>query len=166
MKVLIRILATSLIVLSVACGGGGSSGGSGGAAGAAAAFPADGNYEGIGTFLTNVRVVDLNSNTPPVDADCVGDISIVVDNNASDVLVGNGGCNLPANFVSYTLVGGFIDDENFEGTITLVLNGRDNVLSFSGSRTGDVLNANFSGRTAATTRLVIDWDGSFDATRP
>ena len=165
MKILIRILATSLIVLSVACGGG-SSGGSGGAAGVAGAFPSNGNYEGIGTFLTNIRVVDLNSNTPPIDADCVGDISIVVDDSAADVLVGSGQCSTPGNFATYNLVGGFLNDTDFEGQISIVFSRVTHVLSFSGSRNGNVLNATFSGRTPQTSRIVIDWNGSFDATRP
>lgn len=164
MKIAIRFLAGMLVALSVACGGG--AGGGSGAAGVAGGFPSDGNYEGVGTFLTNIRVVDLGSNTPPVDADCTGDISIVVDNTATDVLVGNGSCLTPANSASYTLQGGFLNDTDFEGVITIRFSGVDHVLNFAGSRTGNVLSATFAGRTPQVGNLVIDWNGSFTAERP
>lgn len=166
MKIVFRLIAGILVSLSIACGGGSSGGSGGGAAGIAAAFPSNGDYEGIGTFVTNIRVVDLGSNTPPVDADCLGDISIVVDDSAPDVLVGSGTCVTPANFAEYELVGGFLDDEDFEGTITIRFSRVDHVLTFSGTRTADVLDATFAGRTPQTSRIVIDWDGSFSATRP
>ena len=127
---------------------------------------ANGNYSGIGTFTTNIRVVDLNGNTPPIAADCVGDINIVVDSNAADVLTGSGRCVTPANFATYTVVGSFQNNVDFTGMITIEFSRVTHILSFSGSRTGNVLNATFAGRTPQTSRLVIDWDGSFSATRP
>lgn len=169
MKIVIRILAGALVALSVACGGGGSAGGSGnmgGVAGVTGVFPSNGSYTGIGTFLTNIRVVDLGSNTPPVADDCVGDVSIVVDDTAADVLVGDGSCVTPRNAATYQLVGNFLNDTDFEGEITIRFSGVDHVLSFSGARNGDVLNATFAGRTPQVGNLVIDWDGSFAATRP
>lgn len=167
MKIIVRLSALLVVLASVACGGG-SSGGSGGAAAVAGVSPIDGNYEGLGTFTTNIRVVDLNANTPPVVDDCVGDISIVVDENAADVLTGSGLCSLQnnANVATYSLVGGFLNDVDFEGQITISFSGRDSVLNFAGSRSGDVLDATFAGRTLQTARLAIDWDGRFSATRP
>lgn len=167
MKIVLRTLAGILVALSVACGGG-SAGGSGGAQGVGGVqgFAANGNYAGIGTFETNVRVVDLGSNTPPVDDDCVGDIDIVVDDGAPDVIVGSGRCFLPGNVADYTIVGGFVNgDVDFEGEITIVFSRVTHVLNFSGSRNGDRLEATFAGRTPQVGSLVVDWDGGFSADR-
>ena len=167
MKIVIRMLGIAAVLLSVACGGG-SSGGSGdnGAAGAAAVNANDGNYAGIDSFLTNIRVVDLGSNTPPVDDDCRGDIDVVIDSNAADVISGSGVCSTGRNSASYSIVGGFVNASDFEGRITLVFSGVTHVLNFSGSRNGDVVSATFAGRTPVVRNLVIDWNRSFDATRP
>jgi hypothetical protein len=169
MKFAIRLLVGITVALSVACSGGGGSGGSGdmgGAAAATAVFPSNGSYEGIGTFVTNIRVVDLLANTPPVSDDCVGDISIVVDDSQADVLTGSGQCLTAANSATYQLVGGFLNDNDFEGVITITFSRVDHVLDFSGTRNGNVLEATFADRTPQTSRIVIDWDGSFSAARP
>lgn len=156
------LLLVILVAFAAACGksNGGGSGEDDVAEGAAALA---GDYEGIGTFFTNIRVVELGSNTPPAEADCVGDIEVVVDENAADVIVGEGRCLTPANFSDYTLVGDFIDDTDFEGVITLVFSGVTHVLDFEGSIENDMLSATFAGRTPQVGNLVIDWDGEFDA---
>lgn len=160
MKFFIRIAALGLIALSAACSGG-SSGGPAGIAG----FAANGDYQGIQTFLTNIRVVDLASNTPPVDADCLGDIDVTVDDVAADVITGSGSCTTSANFATYTLVGGFLNDTDFEGDLTIVFSRVTHVVPFAGSLIGNRLEASFSARTPQTGNLVIDWTGNFVATR-
>ena len=166
MKIIIRIAAGLLVALSIACGGG-SSGGSGGNAAGAAGFAANGSFETPDGFVTNIRVVDLGSNTPPSEDDCVGSINILVDDSAADVITGSGNCLLVnnSNAATYSLVGGFIDDTNFEGVITIVFSRVTHVLNFSGSLNGNQLEATFSGRTPQVGQLVIDWTGEFTASR-
>ena len=168
MKIVLRALGTTLVLLSVACGGGSSGDSGGNAANPALANLNDGSYAGIDTFLTNIRVVDLNTNTPPSDDDCRGNIDVVIDGNAADVIIGSGQCSLvaSANNATYTLVGGFVNGNDFEGRITIVFSGVTHVLDFSGSINGNTLDATFQGRTPQTARLVIDWNGSFSAVRP
>jgi hypothetical protein len=165
MKILIRVLAGLAVALTLACGGG-SAGGSGGVAGARAAGP-DGRYVGIDTFVTKIRVVDLGSNTPPVDDDCVGDVDIVVDDAAADVIVGNGVCLLQnnANSATWQIRGGFLDATRFEGEIVIDFSRVTHRLDFSGSLNGDTLEATFAGRTPQVGSIVIDWDGRFSGTR-
>lgn len=164
MKLAIRILAGALVALSVACGGG-SSGGSGINA-VAAVSAIDGNYEGVGTFSVNLIVDDLNSNVPPTVADCAGDITVVVDENATDVLVGSGRYDLPANFMTYELVGGFVNGTDFEGEITMVLNGGANVLNFCGTLNGNVLNATFDGVTLVVEKIRRIWTAASQPSGP
>ena len=167
MNIFLRASILGLIVLSVgvttACSGGGS-GASGNVAGAAG-FAANGEYEGLQTFITNIRVVDLNANTPPISGDCRGDIRITIDDSASNVILGSGDCLLPANSARYTIRGGFVSDVNVEGEITIVFSGVTHVLPFDGSVIGDRFDGSFSGRTPQTSRLVIDWDGGWNADR-
>ncbi len=169
MKTILRLSLMALTTLSVAstvaCSGGGSGGSAN--AGVAGVFAANGDYQGIQTFLTNIRVVDLGSNTPPVDEDCRGDIDVVVDDGAPDVITGSGQCLLVSgrNAASYSIVGGFLNDTDFEGVITIVFSRVTHVLPFSGSVSGNRLVASFSGRTPQVGNLVIDWDGDFSADR-
>ncbi len=165
MKILIRVLAGLAVALTLACGGG-SAGGSGAGAGAQAASP-DGRYVGLDTFFTNIRVVNLGSNTPPTDDDCVGNVEVVVDETAPDVIVGNGVCVLQnnANSASWEIRGGFLDATRFEGEIVIRFSGVTHRLAFSGALTGDTLEATFAGRTPQVGSLVVDWDGRLSGTR-
>ena len=167
MNIVLRSLAGILVALTVACGGG-SSGGSGGNGNAAAVqvFPANGDYVGLGTFVTNIRVVDLGSNTPPIDNNCVGNIDVVIDDAAADVISGNGQCSTGGNSATYSVVGGFVNgDVDFEGEISIVFSRVTHVLPISGTRNGDRIEASFAGRTPQVGNLVIDWDGNFSADR-
>lgn len=161
-----RILLIVIVMLSVACQKSeGAGSGRDEDAVAMAGAASNGDYEGIGTFLTNIQVVDLGSNTPPVQADCTGDVEIVLDDGAADELVGNGQCLTPSNFASYDLIGGFTSDVDFEGEITIHFSGVDHVLDFAGSLSNDQLSATFADRTPQVGNLVIDWDGAFTADR-
>jgi len=67
--------------------------------------------------------------------------------------------------MAYALVGGFVNGTDFEGEITMVLNGGANVLNFCGTLNGNVLNATFDGVTLIVGKIRGIWDGSFSADR-
>ena len=54
-------------------------------------------------------------------------------------------------------------DGQYDGTQEFLTNIR--VVDFDGMRVGDTLEAMFTGRTPQVGSLVIDWNGSFSATR-
>lgn len=165
-----RLIVSAIVLCAVACNTGGS-GGSGGddenEDRGAQQGGANGVYEGDGGFFVNVVIEDTLLNNAPAVDDCVGDVSIEVEAGPdSDVDIdvsGAGVCNLTANVISWTVEADFVDDENFEGEIELVLNGQTHVLPIEGSLDGDEISAQFSGLTEIGTRFEVTWNGNFDA---
>ncbi len=170
-----RLIVIVMVFSAVACnlGGPGDSGSGGDDEGEseeveeeqAAGGVANGDYESIGNFVLNVRVVDLGSSTPPAEADCVGDAEVIVDDGAADQIEGVVRCYLPANAIDYEFAGEFISDDEWEGEIVLTLNSQDHIVDIEGELNGEEISGEFADRTPATGDLVIDWDGEVLAER-
>lgn len=170
MEILNRLILIVVAMLAVACQGG-AGGGSGGddeeAAEPEAGAVINGEYDGTDEFAMNIRLVNLNTNTPPISDDCEGDIEIVIDDGAADQLVGDGQCELVANpnFASYSIAADFVNDTEFEGEITIVFSGVTHAVALSGELLDDEVRASFAARTLQTASVAIDWDGEFAAER-
>lgn len=113
-----------------------------------------------GDIAIDVMIDDLASNSPPAAAACADVIALEVD---AGVLVGEGVCSLPANFLTYTLDATIDADGVVSGEIDIVLNNRSNVVPVSGTFTDGVLQVTFDGVTAIVGNLRGIWSGSIDA---
>ncbi len=158
-KLLIPTLLTTLLV---ACGG---SNGSAVVPVAELGSEHNGNYEGLGTFLIDIKATFVNPAIPPLQSDCVGDSMFSIDTNATETIASSGACMLlsyPVT-VTYALAGEFVDKTNFKGLIMIRLEGVDHILSFSGTVANDILTGSFAGGAPQTADLSIEWDGAFTA---
>ncbi len=166
-----RLIVIVMVLSAVACnlGGAGGSGGDEEEEGeeqeveVEAGGVANGEYEGIDTVAINLILDDLNSNAPPTEGDCFGDIDIVIDDGEDPEIVGDGECFFPANFMTYTLEGEFVDDENWEGEIVVVLNNRPYAFDVEGELDGDEISGAFSGVNIVVGSIRGIWDGVFSA---
>ena len=113
-----------------------------------------------GEIAIDLIVDDLNSNEEPLEAGCTGEIAVAVNNR---VLVGEGRCFLPANFLDYTVDADVDEDGTVEGGITIVLNNRPNVLPLAGSLDNGFLSLRFDGVTLLVANIRGVWDGTIEA---
>lgn len=165
MKSILRFVLQGLVGLSIACSGGGS-GGSSGPTGPAG-VTTNGDYEGLQSFRTHIRLVDVRTGAATAEDDCLGDIRIVIDDTAAQVITGDGRCDLvlSRNGATYSIVGGFLNDTDIEGVIAIEFSGVTHRLGFTGNVVRNRVRAAFTGRTGQTSRLGVDWNGDFTATR-
>lgn len=130
----------------------------------------DGDYDGTDAFETDLTVRDVSSglaNGAPVQDTCSGSIDVTIDSLATPVVQGTGSCLTSANSATYVLEGDFDEPEGADvsGDITITFSAVQHVVPFTGSIVGDELSVTFVGTTSQTPSIVIDWDGSFTATR-
>jgi len=123
----------------------------------------DGVYEGVDNMVLNVEVTAPGS--APVEADCLGEITVTVDLSADPQITGTGNCALPANAASYTLEGNFDDDDDASGTLFITFNGQSHDIAWTGNFDTGEVTATAIGTTQATATININWDGSFDGVR-
>jgi cysteine-rich repeat protein len=116
--------------------------------------------EAEGDISIDLVIDDLNSNEAPLEASCTGVIALEVDDG---VLVGEGRCFLPANFLDYTLEANVGEDGAVVGEMTVVLNNRPNVLVVAGTLEEGALSLDFDGVTILVGSIRGIWDGTVQA---
>jgi cysteine-rich repeat protein len=120
--------------------------------------PFEGSAEG--SVLIDLIVDDLNSNEEPLQQDCSGDIEVQI---ANGVIVGDGRCFLPANFMDYTIDATVDDAGDVQGEIIVTLNNRPHVLPLQGSFIDGALSLAFDGVTILVGNIRGVWDGTIEA---
>ncbi len=116
--------------------------------------------EAGGDIAIDLIVDDLNSNAAPLEASCADVIALTVN---EDVLVGEGRCFLPANFLDYTVDATVDESGEVTGDITIVLNNRPNVLPLTGTLQDGTLALAFDGVTILVGSIRGVWDGTITA---
>lgn len=113
-----------------------------------------------GDVLVKLTLDDLNSSDEPTSGDCVGVVDIVT--NERDLSI-DGQCFFPANFMDVSGAGDIDEAGQVTGELTFTLNGRDNVMPFTGTLEGRVLALQFFHTNLVVGSIRGIWDGTIDA---
>lgn len=115
-----------------------------------------------GQIAIHIAIDDLNSNEAPLEDDCPGTISLLIDNGE---ITGEGTCALVenANFLSYALDAEVDADGALEGELEITLNGKPHFVLIEGSFNGGILAVEFSGVTLVVGAIRAIWSGQIDA---
>ena len=121
-----------------------------------------GPIETEGQIAIHIAIDDLNSNEAPLEDDCPGTISLLIDNGE---ITGEGTCSLVqnANFLSYALDAEVDSDGALEGEVEITLNGKAHFVLIEGSFNDGVLAVEFNGVTLVVGAIRAIWSGEIDA---